>query len=228
MTFVQRPHHCDLINTISTSISTDYPHTRLLLAITKFARFDKGVWKAWPSINTLREICGYKDQRNVRVVLAQLEKFGLISIYRRHKASNLYTIHPSQISLFDPVRLKLRKIKDRATSSLKALLSAAKQFLQRKQQMTNDGVYLDHDEADRVATAEAKAIASKAKLGQSGAKRPPATQYSGPSRQALQMILNSITYQLDEAIQAGNEGEIARLNIAKQEAETDLHNYGLR
>lgn len=225
MTFVQRPHHCDLINAISTSISTDYPHTRLLLAIAKFSRCEQGVWKAWPSISTLRDLCGYKDDRNVRVVLAQLEKFGLISIYRRHKASNLYTLHPSQISLFDPVKLKLRKIKDRATSGLKALISAAKQFLQRKQQLTKDGVYLDHDEADRVATAEAKAIASKAKFGQNGAKRPPATQYSGPSRQALQMIFNSITYQLDEAMQAGNEGEIARLNIAKQEAEADLAAY---
>lgn len=226
MTFVQRPHHCDLINSISTSISTDYPHTRLLLAITKFARFDNGVWKAWPSIDTLREICGYKDPRNVRVVLAQLEKFGLISIYRRHKASNLYTLHPSQISLFDPVKLKLRKIKDRATSGLKALLSAAKQFLQRKQQLTKDGVYLDHDEADRVATAEAKAIASKAKFGQNGAKSRPATPYQGRSRRAMEQAVESLTYQLDEAMQAGNESEIARLNIAKQEAEVDLHNYG--
>lgn len=208
MTFAQRPHHCDLINTISTSVSTDYPHTRLLLAITKFARCDNGVWKAWPSINTLREICGYKDARNVRVVLAQLEKFGLISIYRRYKASNLYTIHPSKIALFDPAKLKLRRIKDRATRSLKAILSAAKQFLLNKQKLSKSGVYLDHKEADRVAVAEAKAIAAKAK---------PVNQvvwsgYSGPSPRAREMMIDSLKWQLEKATAAADEAEIARLN----------------
>lgn len=220
------PHHYDLANTITESIPTDYPHARLLLAIAKFSRFDKGVWKAWPSIDTLREICGYKDARNVRALLGQLEKFGLISIYRRYRTSNLYTLHPSRIALFDPIKLKLRKIKDRATKFLKEIVSAAKEYLQRKQKLTRDGIYIDHDEAERVATEEALAIASQDRPAmKAAAKRSPATQYQGPSRRALEIAAELVTHQLEQAIKTGDKDEIARLNIAKQEAEADLAAY---
>lgn len=174
-------HHNNLVNLITDSLSADYSQSRLLLAIASFAKFD-GAWKAFPSIETLRKMCGYQDGRNVRVVLAQLKAFGLISIYRRHKASNLYTIHPTRIASFNPARHGLRKIKDRATSALKKIILAAKKFLESKKQASSD-TFMDHKEADRIATQEARAIELEAK------KQAHASEGAGgPSKRALEMI----------------------------------------
>lgn len=217
-----RPHHLDLVDQISRAIPTDYAHSRLLLAIAQFCRCDGGVWKAWPSIDTLRQACGYKDSRNVRLLLDQLQKLGLISVYRRHRASNLYVLHPSRIEAFDPVRAGLRKVKDRATSSIKALMKAVKEFLHRKKTRTKDGIFIDHNEAERVATAEAKAIAAKDKLAAAQAAKAKRAQaggnhYSGPSRRALELIADSISWQLEQATKKGDTAEIARLKAQLQD-----------
>ncbi|MGL5225787.1 MAG: helix-turn-helix domain-containing protein, partial [Aeromonas sp.] len=108
-TYANRPHHLDLANQIARSIPSEYAHSRMLLAIAQFCRFKDGAWIAWPSIDTLRKSCGYSDARNVRVMLSQLQKLGLITIFRRDRSTNLYALHITRIAAFDPVRAGLRK-----------------------------------------------------------------------------------------------------------------------
>lgn len=215
--YEKRPHHLELVSQINHSIPADYAHSRLLLSIAQFCRFDDGTWMAWPSIDTLREACGYKDSRNVRLLLDQLKKLGLISIYRRYRASNIYVLHITKIKAFDPVRAGLRKVKERATSTIKALMKAAKEWLQRKKKRTEDGIYFDHDEAMAAAKAEAKAIAAKGAMTKQQHK-----PYSGPSVRAREMIAESIRIQLEKAQSTGDVSAIARLSAELATAEAAM------
>lgn len=216
--YSNRPHHLDLVDQISRCIPTDYAHSRLLLAIAQFSRFDDGVWMAWPSIDTLRQACGYSDSRNVRLLLDQLKKLGLISIFRRYRASNIYVLHLTKINAFDPVRAGLRKAKRCITMSIKKLISAAKDWLKRKKKMTDGEVYINHADALAAAKAHGKMVNSSA------AKAPAkkAQNYNGPSPQAKKMILDSIQWQLGNARKVGDSAKITKLTAELAAAEAAL------
>ncbi|ENC6657654.1 hypothetical protein ABKY47_002104 [Aeromonas hydrophila] len=221
--YSNRPHHLDLVDQISRTIPADYAHSRLLLAIAQFCRFDDGVWMAWPSINTLRQACGYSDSRNVRLLLEQLKKLGLISIFRRYRASNIYVLHLTKITAFDPVRAGLRKAKHGITMSIKKLITAAKEWLKRKRQMIDGEVYIDHADAMAAAKSHGKAVnasTGKAPATSNTTKKPQ--HYSGPSPQAKKMIVDSIQWQLGNARKAGDSAKIAKLTAELAAAEAAL------
>lgn len=222
-TYSKKPHHLDLVDQISRTIPADYAHSRLLLAIAQYCRFDDGVWMAWPSIDTLRQACGYSDSRNVRLLLDQLKKLGLISIFRRYRASNIYVLHLTKIKAFDPVRAGLRKAKRCITMSIKKLVAAAKEWLKRKKQMIDGEIYINHDDALAAAKAHGKAVnasAGKASATSNPAKKPQ--HYNGPSPQAKKMILDSIQWQLGNARKAGDSAKIAKLTAELAAAEAAL------
>lgn len=207
MTYQPRTHHLQLVTDIQAAIPADYPHTRLLLALAQFARDDNGVWKAWPSLNTLRELCGYKDVRNVRILLGQLEKFGLISIYRRNRASNLYSIHACRLAAFNPIAAGLRKTKGRMSDKLSQLFRAAKKFIQKRKAMAAGNIFMSDKEADRAATAHAKAV--QAQSGNSLAKRvmTQAAQQlpaHSRSRRAWEMEVEVTQIEIAKAATAGD------------------------
>jgi hypothetical protein len=222
-TYSKKPHHLDLVDQISRTIPADYSHSRLLLAIAQYCRFDDGVWMAWPSIDTLRQACGYSDSRNVRLLLDQLKKLGLISIFRRYRASNIYVLHLTKIKAFDPVRAGLRKAKRCITMSIKKLVTAAKEWLKRKKQMIDGEVYINHDDALAAAKAHGKAV--NASAGKAPATSNPAKKtqhYNGPSPQAKKMILDSIQWQLGNARKTGDSAKIAKLTAELAAAEAAL------
>lgn len=230
--YSKKPHHLDLVDQISRTIPADYAHSRLLLAIAQFCRFDDGVWMAWPSIDTLRQACGYSDSRNVRLLLDQLKKLGLISIFRRYRASNIYVLHLTKIKAFDPVRAGLRKAKRCITMSIKKLITAAKEWLKRKKQMIDGEVYINHDDALAAAKAHGKSVLAQDKLAAANAalSRQPQVvwshegkrHYNGPSPQAKKMIVDSIQWQLGNARKAGDSAKIAKLTADLAAAEAAL------
>lgn len=215
--YSKKPHHLDLVDQISRTIPADYAHSRLLLAIAQYCRFDDGVWMAWPSIDTLRQACGYSDSRNVRLLLDQLKKLGLISIFRRYRASNIYVLHLTKIKAFDPVRAGLRKAQRCITMSIKKLIAAAKEWLKRKKQMIDGEVYINHDDALAAAKAHGKAVLAQDKLAAANAAKSqkPEVHWSHHknthSPRALKMIEDAIHAQLTRAQAAGDTAEIDRL-----------------
>lgn len=195
-----RQHHLDLTASIAHAIPNDYAHSRLLLAIAQYCRFDDGAWIAWPSIDTLRKACGYSDGRNIRLLLGQLKKLGLIDIFRRHRASNLYVLHIANIQEFDPVRSGLRKSRSSLTRTINQLLKAAKAWLRRKQSAHAGDVPLSHKDALAAARSAARAVEVAAK--RAGRERAQAQHSSGPSRRALEMMSEVKELQLDGRLPA--------------------------
>ena len=220
--YSNRPHHLDLVDQISRTIPTDYAHSKLLLAIAQYCRFDDGVWMAWPSIDTLRQACGYSDSRNVRLLLDQLKKLGLISIFRRYRASNIYVLHLTKIKAFDPVRAGLRKAKRCITMSIKKLITAAKEWLKRKKQMIDGEVYINHDDALAAAKAHGKMINSTTKTPATSKPSKQYQPYSGPSKRAIEQKIEVLTVTLLSAQAAGNSAEINRLSAELDAAEAAL------
>ncbi len=130
---MNQQHHFDLVNLIINAWPHDSAQRRVLLAIAGHASAKSpqtnNLWIAHPGKERIRQLCEYQDRRNVRLVIAQLVRWGVLTKFRvEGEYFDRYVIHPEPLAEHAD---KQRASASKLSKYLRKLITKAVEFANR-------------------------------------------------------------------------------------------------